>query len=263
MKAPIPAELNVRGTSIKVMGAGAGSPLLLLRGTDASDAWLPYMDRLAERHQVILPEHPGFGGKPMPAWLDSISDMANFYLDLIDELELSGIHLVGTSLGGWIAADLAHRCSTKLASLTLVGAAGLRVAGSEGIDIFLRSEEQGLRDRFHDTARADEAIARMLAPDTEDIRLANAIAIARVAWKPRLYDPQLAKWLHRINVPTSIVWGEHDQLFPVAHAHAFHEAIPGSRLTTVPACGHAVALDKPEALVASILDFTANHGRGA
>jgi len=258
-----PAEMNVRGTSVKVMRAGAGSPLLLLRGTDASDAWLPYMDRLAERHQVIVPEHPGFGGKPMPPWLDRLSDMANFYLDLIDEMDLSGVHLAGTSLGGWIAADLAHRCPTKLATLTLVGAAGLRVPGVDGVDIFLRSEEQGLRDRFHHTVRADEAVARMLIPQTEDVRLSNAIAIARVAWNPRLHDPHLAKWLHRIKVPTSIVWGEHDRLFPVVHAHAFHEAIEGSQLTVVPACGHAVALDKPDALVTSILDFTARHRRGA
>ncbi len=260
MKAPKSAELNVRGTTVGLMRAGNGSPLLLLRGTDASDAWLPYMDRLAERHEVIVPEHPGFGGKPVPSWLDVMSDLANFYLDMIDALHLSGVHVVGTSLGGWIAADLAHRCSAKLATLTLVGAAGLRVPGAEGIDTFLRSEEQGLRDRFHDAARADEAVARMLTTETEDIRLSNAIVIARVAWKPRLYDPHLGKWLHRIKVPTSIVWGEHDRLFPVAHAHAFHGAIAGSRLTVLPACGHAVALDKPDALVASILDFTAKHG---
>ncbi len=261
MQSPIAADLNLRGTAVKLMRAGAGSPLLLLRGTDASDAWLPYMDVLAEQHALIVPEHPGFGGKPMPPWLDRLSDMANFYLDVIDELNLTGVHLVGTSLGGWIAAELAHRSSAKLASLTLVGAAGLRVPGVEGVDIFLRSEEQGLRDRFHDTGRADEAIARILSPATEDVRLANAIAIARVAWNPRLHDPHLAKWLHRIKVPTSIIWGEHDRLFPPAHGRAFHESILGSRLTIVPACGHAVALDKPDALVASILDFTAEHGR--
>lgn len=263
MKAPTVSEVNVRATTVRAMRAGAGSPLLLLRGTDASDAWLPYMDLLAERHDVIVPEHPGFGGRPAPAWLDRVSDMANFYLDMIDELALSRVHLVGTSLGGWIAADLAHRSSAKLATLTLVGSAGLRVPGVVGIDIFLRSEEQGLRDRFHDSARADEAVVRMLAPETEDVRLANAIAIARMAWNPRLHDPQLAKWLHRIKAPTSIVWGEYDRLFPVAHAQAFHEAMPGSRLTIVPACGHAVALDRPEALMASILDFTARHGTPA
>ena len=266
MAAPSITDCSVRGTPIKLMRRGKGPPLLLLRGTDASDAWLPWMDRLAERHDVIVPEHPGFGGKPMPAWLDRMADYANFHLDLIDTLDIDGVHLVGTSLGGWMAADLAHRCCQRLATLTLVGAAGLRVAGVDGIDVFLRTEEQGLRDRFHDKAAADAAAARMLAPESEDVRLNNAIAIARVAWNPRLHDLHLAKWLHRIKVATLIVWGEHDRLFPMAHGEAWHTAIPGSRLTIVKACGHAVALEQPDTLATAILDHTAKHtkpGRAA
>ena len=73
MTAPINSACDVRGTTIKLMRAGAGAPLLLLRGTDASDDWRPWMDALAERYDVIVPEHPGFGGKPMPAWLDRVS----------------------------------------------------------------------------------------------------------------------------------------------------------------------------------------------
>lgn len=253
MAQPEPAELDVRGTSIRLMRSGKGPPLLLLRGTDASDAWLPWMDELARSFSVIVPEHPGFGGRPAPAWLDRVSDIANFHLDLIDALALDGVHLVGTSLGGWIAADLAHRSSARLASLTLVGAAGLRLAGVDGIDIFLRTEEQGLADRFHDPAAAAAAARRMLAPESEDVRLANAITIARVAWSPRLHDPALQKWLHRITAPTLIVWGEHDRLFPLAHARAYQAAIAGASLRVVPDCGHAVALEKPDALVAAIV----------
>lgn len=263
MTAPSSVDCDVRGTSIKLMRGGKGPPLLLLRGTDASDAWLPWMDRLAERHEVILPEHPGFGGKPMPPWLDSVSDYANFYLDLIDKLALDRVHLLGTSLGGWMAAELAHRSDRKLASLTLVGAAGLRVEGVDGIDVFLRTEEQGLRDRFHDAAKAEAAAARMLTPECEDVRLQNAVSIARVSWAPRLHDRQLAKWLHRISVPTLLVWGEHDRLFPMAHAEAWRDGIPGAKLTVVKGCGHAVALEQPDALVKAVLDHTGKSGRVA
>lgn len=263
MAAPSTSECSIRDTSIKVMRAGKGPSLLLLRGTDASDAWLPWMDKLAARHDVIVPEHPGFGGQPMPAWLDHVSDYANYYLELIDALGLAPVHLVGTSLGGWIAADLAHRCSRSLASLTLVAPPGLRVDGVEGVDVFLRSEEEGLRDRFHSAASADAAVARMLAPESEDVRLQNAVAIARVAWNPRLYDLQLGKWLDRIKSPTLIVWGAEDRLLPRPHAEAWHRGIPGSTLTIVPGCGHAVALEKPDALVAAILEHTAKHGRAA
>ena len=162
-----------------------------------------------------------------------------------------------------MAAELAHRNDTRLATLILVGAAGLRVEGVEGIDVFLRTEEQGLRDRFHDPAKAEAAAARMLAPESEDVRLQNAVSIARVAWSPRLHDLKLAKWLHRIKVPTLIVWGEHDRLLPRAHAEAWSRGIPGSKVAIIKSCGHAVALEQPDALVAAILDHTAKPGRAA
>ena len=266
MAEPSTTQCNVRGTSIKLMrarpSAATREPLLLLRGTDASDDWLPYMDELAARFDVIVPEHPGFGGKPMPRWLDCVGDLANFYLDLIDVLALGRVHVVGTSLGGWIAADMAHRYSDKFATLTLVGAAGIRIPQVDGIDLFMRSEEQALQDRFHDLVIADAVSARMLTAANEDVRLANAITTARVAWNPRLHDPQLAKWLHRIQVPTAIVWGEHDRILPVAYARAFEQAIPGASVSIVRGCGHAVALERPDAFVAAIYAST-RRGRPA
>lgn len=253
MGEPSMTEVDVRGTSIRVRRAGAGEPLLLLRGADASDTWLPFMDRLTADHDVIVPEHPGFGGRPLPAWLDRVADLAMFYLDFIGQLGLSRVHLVGTSLGGWIAADLAHRNTMRLATLTLAAAPGLRVDGASGLDAFMQSEEQALRAGFHDAAAADAAVARMLAADTEDVRLANAIAIARVAWSPRLHDPHLAKWLHRIDVPTLVVWGEQDRILPPAHARAYAEAIPQARLSLIEGCGHWIALERPDDLAALVL----------
>ncbi len=263
MAAPSTTDCNVRGTSIKLMRAGSGRPLLLLRGTDASDTWRPYMDKLAERFDVIVPEHPGFGGKPMPGWLDRVDDLAHFYIDLIDTLRLDGVHLAGTSLGGWIAADIAHHTPRAVTALTLVGAAGIRVPEVDGMDVFLRTEEAGMRDRFHVATIAEAEAARMLVPETEDVRLSNAITIARVAWNPRLHDPQLAKWLHRIKVPTLIVWGENDKVLPKAYANAFRQGIPGSIVTIVPECGHWVAHEKPDDLVKAIFAFAGSHRRTA
>src|ERR1051326_8830508 len=123
MDEPAITSIAIHGCGIALRRAGTGRPLLLLHGASDAGQWLPYMADLAVRHDVMAPEHPGFGASDTPAWLDTIPDLANFYLDLIDELDLRDIDLVGHDLGGWIAAELAVRDPRRLASLTLVATA--------------------------------------------------------------------------------------------------------------------------------------------
>lgn len=263
MNAPTFETVDVRGTPVRLLRDGSGPVMIVLRGSDASDVWLPWMSRLARRFDVVVPEHPGFGGAAAPQWLERISDLANFYLDFADALSIERFHLLGTSLGGWIAADIAHRAAHRITSLTLVGAAGLRVPNAPGVDIFLRGETRTLHDRFHDHAQAEIAAQRLLAPEREDVRLAEAITVARLAWSPRLYDPHLMRWLHRIAAPTLVVWGEHDRIFPLPHAHAWAGAIPDARLEIVPACGHWVAMEQPDALIERVEAFTSSLEKAA
>jgi pimeloyl-ACP methyl ester carboxylesterase len=244
----------VRGCRIRLMRGGAGSPLVVLHGASGA-GWLPFMEQLSQKFDVIAPENPGFGESDTPDWLDNIHDLAYFYLDLLDQLKLNGVHLVGLSLGGWIAAELAVRSKQRLASLTLAGAAGLYVAGVEQIDAFLRTDQQRLRDFFYDPKRADEMIARVLRPELEDIALKNRTTVAKLTWQPRSHDPHLHKWLHRIDVPTLLIWGENDRMFPKEHALAYQELIPGAKLAIVPQCGHVPQIEKPDVFVAEIEAF--------
>ncbi len=255
----VTTELELCGTRISVMRAGHGESMLILRGGDASDDWRPYMSALAERFDVIVPEHPGFGGKAKPEWLDSTRDYANYYLDFLEALDLRRVHLVGFALGGWIAAELATRDCSRLASLTLVSPFGIYEQGVETLDTFLRTEEQGVRDTFHDEAVAEAEIARTLAPETEDVRLSNQITIAQVSWTPRNYDPDLRKWLHRIHAPTLIVWGAQNRVLPVAYAAAWGRLTPGSRVEIMPDCGHAPQIEQPERLVRLVDSFIAEQ----
>lgn len=255
MTQPVVSEIDLCGARIRISRAGAGEPLLFLRGEDASDDWRPFLSRLAERHEVIVPEHPGFGGKAKPAWLDSVRDYANFYLDLLKALDLERVHLMGHALGGWIAAELATRNTARLASLTLAAPFGIFEPDVPSLDTFLRTEEQGLRDQFHDQAMAEAEIARRLAPETEDVRLHNQITIAQVSWTPRNYDPDLRKWLHRIDAPTLIVWGADDQILPPAYGEAWAKLIAGAKLETIPACGHAPHLERPDDFVRRVEAF--------
>jgi pimeloyl-ACP methyl ester carboxylesterase len=256
------STITVRGCRIRLMRGGAGSPLVVLHGATGAN-WLPFMQKLAQKFDVIGPEHPGFGESDTPDWLDTIHDLAYFHLDLLEELKLSGVHLVGLSLGGWVAAELAVRSTTRLASLTLAGAAGLSVAGVEQMDPFLRSDEQRLRDFFFDQSKADAVVARALRPEYEDMALKNRTTVAKLTWQPRSHDPHLAKWLHRIDVPTLLIWGDHDRMFPKEHALAYQQLIPGAKVVIIPECGHVPQLEKPDVFAAEIEAFLGARKKAA
>jgi len=249
------AEIRVRNWPLRVQRSGAGPALLLLHGEGGAESCGALAARLARDFDVIAPEHPGFGGTEIPDWLDRVDDLANFYLEFLDQLDLRRVHLVGVSLGGWIAADLAVRNATRLASLALVAAPGIRVAGVTQIDPFMRNEEQSVRDLFHDARLVERMVGEMLRPETEDIRLGNRLVEAKLTWDPRFHDPQLEKWLHRIRIPTLIVWGEEDRLFPKDYAVAWQRRIPGAALKLLPDCGHAPAIEKTDELAAAVRAF--------
>jgi len=255
MTDPAPSKMSLHGCGIALRRTGAGRPLLYLHGPNDVGQWLPVLDDLAARHDVLAPEHPGFGASDLPAWLDTVPDLANFYLDLIDQLDLHDVDLIGHDLGGWIAAELAVRNPQRLASLTLVAAAGIHVPGLAQIDPFLRTDEQRIRDLFHDPGRADEAVRRVLRPDAEDQNIKNHTAAARLTWQPRGYDPHLAKWLHRIKLPTLLVWGADDRLLPPAYASAWQKRIAGAQLVVIPDCGHLPHVEQPQAFVAAAETF--------
>jgi pimeloyl-ACP methyl ester carboxylesterase len=249
------STVTIKDCRIRLMRGGCGHPVLFLHGGGGVPSWLPFLARLAAKFDVIVPEHPGFGQSETPIWLDSVSDLANFYLDFLDALDLRRVHLVGHSLGGWIAADLAVRNAGRLASLALVSSGGIRVAGVEQVDTFLSNDEQRVRDLFHDQRLADEALARARRPEFEDALLKNRATTARLVWQPRSHDPQLQKWLHRIHVPTLLIWGDHDRLFPTEYAFAYERLIPGSRAVIIADCGHLPHVEKADPCAAELEAF--------
>ena len=107
---------KVRDLSVRLLRGGKGTPLVYLHGAAGLPGWLPFFERLSESFDVLVPEHPGFGTSDNPAWMRNIADMAMYYLDFLDGLGSERVHLVGHSLGGWIAAEVAVRNTTRLAT---------------------------------------------------------------------------------------------------------------------------------------------------
>jgi pimeloyl-ACP methyl ester carboxylesterase len=251
--------LTVRGTQVHLLSGGSGEPVLYLHGAGASNAWLPFHARLAARCHVLAPDLLGFGQSDRPDWLDDVQDYAVHYLDLLDALGLERVHLVGLSLGGWIAAELAVWASHRLESLTLVDAAGLYLPGYEAPDVFTLSYEQTVRLLFEDQAVAERVLA---IPDTPELvaqRLKGQVTLARVGWNPYLYSPKLMERLHRIQAPTLVLWGERDRLFPVAMGEAWVAGIAGARLEVVAGCGHMPPVEQPARTAEIVAEFVGGH----
>jgi pimeloyl-ACP methyl ester carboxylesterase len=253
---PIEEMIAVNGTQIRLLRGGRedAQPLIFLHGAGGHTGWMGFLDTLAEDFAVYTPEHPGFGRSDDPPWLDEVGDLAFFYIDFLQTLRLDRVHLMGTSLGGWIAAELAVRNQTRLASLTLVGAVGILADGHPIDDIFRMSVEENLRRFYADPERAARRLRDMAKIDMT-IATKNRLTVSRLAYRPRFHSPSLAKWLHRITVPTLLVYGDKDGLVPPRFGEAYRAAIPGSRLVVLENAGHAPFDERKDAFLDAFRAF--------
>jgi pimeloyl-ACP methyl ester carboxylesterase len=256
------AKRTVNGTELNVYEAGpsqsAGAEtVLFLHGAGGSN-WSPLLQNLAEKHRVLAPEHPGFGRSQIPEWMMGIGDLAYFYLDFLETLDLKNVHLVGHSLGGWTAAEIAVRNTSRLKSLTLLAPAGVRSPTVPFGDIFLWAPEEHARHMFFDKKFVDERLKQLATMD-QDIWLQNRAAGARLAWNPRLNNPQLQYWLHRIDVPTLVVWGKNDEICPFDCAQYFMKPLKNATLDAMDQTGHALHTEKPKEVADKIAAFVARN----
>ena len=248
-------ELTVRDVKVRLHRAGQGPTVLFLHGAGGVPQWLPFFDALAERYEVLVPEHPGFGGSDDPAWITSMPDLAMFYLDLIEEAGLDGIHLIGNSLGGWLAAEILIRDRARFRSLVQLAPAGIRVKGVQGSDGFISGPEERVRNLFHDQSFADRLLVLTPSEEQMDVMLKNRFTSAKFGWQPRSYNPDLEKWLHRIKLPALILWGDDDRIMPPAYAALWRQRLPDARLVTIEGCGHLPHVEQAGVVAGQVLDF--------
>lgn len=241
--------VEVNGCKINLRRGGSGEPLLFLHGASGAPVILPFMEKLAQRFDVLVPEHPGYGRSDEPEWLDNIHDVAYFYLDFMKQLDLRKVTLVGNSMGGWMAMEIAVRDTSRLRSVVLVSPAGIAAPGVRPADIFLMSPEELVRGLFHDQKLAEQRLAEPMTPEAIDISLKNRHTTARLAWEPRLYDPHLPKWLHRIDVPVKIIWGRQDRILPVGFVDEYRRLLPQAQVHLIDNAGHLPHAEKADQFV--------------
>ena len=234
---------------------GEGRPFLLLHGGGGPQTVAGFAELLATKEpaRVITPTHPGFGGTPRPGALAGMAGLAALYRELLDRLGLDGVTVIGNSIGGWIAAELALLGSPRISGVALVDAVGIEVAGHPVTDIFPLSLDELARLSYHDPAsfRIDPAAMT----EAQRAGMAANRAALQVYGGPRMTDPSLRGRLAATACPVLVVWGEADRIADPGYGRAYADAIPGARFELLTETGHLPQLETPEKLLRVVWDF--------
>ncbi|MEJ0023513.1 MAG: alpha/beta hydrolase [Alphaproteobacteria bacterium] len=248
--------LNVADVQIEMVVKGRGAPLLFLHGMDGIEGAVGLINLLAESHKVYAPSHPGFGTSALPKTFTSVDDLSYFYLDLIEQLDLRDVTFAGFSLGGWLAAEILIKNSSRASRAILGAPLGLRSGDRRQrrvTDIFMLGQRE-LNEKMQVTpvqapaSPPSEAMAERIAR--------NAEAVGLFGWSPYMSNPKLIDRLHRIKAPVHILWGEQDAIAPVEYGKEYAAAIKGASLEVIPQCGHRIYVDKPDVAAKAIRNFS-------
>ena len=251
------ATIAIAGVDLDLFEDGDGPPILFLHGAQGFIAEHPYVALLAARHRLIAPSHPGFGKSTLPDWIDAVDDIAYIHLELLDRLDLKHIDVIGCSIGGWIAAELATKAPHVIRRLVMVGPVGVKTGPIDKLDIpdiFALPQSELERMLFHDPERMRMDPSRM-TDDQLAIAMRNRETLALLAWEPYMHNPKLPHRLHRVTAPTLFLRGESDGLVSADYLAAYARLLPNARIDTIVTAGHAPHVEQPEAFAAQVLQF--------
>lgn len=249
-----------RGTNVRVFEAGSGVPLVFMHGAGGLFPQNPFLDRLAEQYHVYAPEFPAYGESTGEELLEDMQDFALHGWDVISALGLSKPHLMGHSMGGMIAAEMACLAPNDLNKLVLIGSAGLWIAEQPIPDIFSFLPHEFAQYLFHDRTQGEamltggldlknpEALKEFYIGNSKRLSMAGKILFP-------IPNRRLSKRLYRLTAPTLVIWGKSDKLIPPVYADRFKTLIPQAEVVQIAEAGHMVPYEQPEAFVSVVTRF--------
>lgn len=262
--------VDTRVGRVQIDRGGDGETVVYLHSATGEGPGMEFLSQLAESCDVVAPMFPGFAESEGIEAIDTMEDAAFHLVDLWETLGLAAPTVVGLSLGGWMAAELATRYPERVGRLVLVNPVGHYVPGAPIGDIFGRSPGEMAEDLFADQShpmaqmmhafdamRFDPAQMGGLTFDMIKPVVQTMAATARLGWDPYLHNPKLRERLWRIDMPTLVVRGAQDTLVPAEHAGVYLDGIAGSRLVEVADAAHLLPLERPDELARLVRDFTA------
>ncbi len=249
--------ISVAGVELEMFERGQGTPIFYLHGGAGIGLDLPFLDLLAQERRVVAPSHPGFGKSSLPDWLDSVDDIAHIYLELMDRMRLTRTDLVGFSIGGWIAAEIATKVPERINRLVLIGPVGVKTGSADKLDVpdvFAMPREQLDRLRFHDPANNPADLTSM--PDEElHVVARNSETLALLTWEPYMHNPKLKHRLHRVEVPALLLRGASDGIVSADYLERYAALFPQARIETIAAAGHLPHVEQRATTAAKVLQF--------
>ncbi|MSQ71243.1 MAG: alpha/beta hydrolase [Betaproteobacteria bacterium] len=257
-------KVSLQGVDLEVRRKGRGPAMLVLHGGGGPVTGFPFSDKLGEHFELIEPVHPGFAGSKIPEHFDNLDDLVYLYLDLMDLLDLKDAVVLGSSMGGWTAVEIAVRNSQRIGKLILVDSIGIKAGDRytrDRADVFALPPAEVVKLTWHDPSRAPD-LSKM-SDEQLQILASNRVALSMYTWDPYMHNPKLRYRLHRIKVPTLFIWGESDGLVSPEYGKAFSALIPGSKLQVIPKAGHAPHVEQPEFFVEKVLAFASKTGKPA
>jgi len=249
-----------KGTRCRVLEAGSGAPVVFLHGAGGLLRDNPFLDRLAQRYHVFAPEWPGYGESTGDDLLEDMLDFALHGWDLVDALGLRQPHLLGHSMGGMIAAEMACLAPREVDKLALVAPAGLWIDEHPIPDIFAALPYQLAELLFHDPQAGQQLLTG--GADLSDLEALKEFYLGtqrRLTMAGKILFPipnrRLSKRLYRLRAATLLVWGAADRLIVPAYADRWKALIPGARVETIGAAGHMLPYEQPEAFARALTRF--------
>ena len=241
------------------LGPTSDLAVLLLHGGAGTNSVMGFAHALAKTYRVIVPTHPGFDGESRPESCYRIADLAWAYLALIEKLELSKVLVVGSSMGGWIAAEIALHQSPCVAGFVLINAAGVEPSSPDQtiVDPSKLPPSERVAMVFHDPVKFAPPPP---PPEARKLMAGNQQALQAYMGGPLMYDPKLKPRLDQITIPCMVVWGESDRIIPSAYGRAFAKHIPNAQFALVKQAGHLPHIEQPDEVMRLFEEFKAKCG---
>ena len=252
-------QLEAAGISVELRRGGDGPPLLVIHGEHGVPGWLDAYQSLAETYDVIVPSLPGYGRTTRPDWIMGVHDLAAWVTWFARDINIATpVNVIGCSLGGWVATEIATIAPQFLRKMVIVGAMGLKPRAGEIFDYVLEFGKTGLERAFHRPGQSAEFAkyyGREWTPAESELVERHREMMCRIAWKPYMHSLTLPHLLPSIQTPTLIVWGREDAITPLQCGQLYRDGIASSRLAIIDNCGHMPEMEEPREFATLVHDF--------